>query len=175
MQSESNTKFDTTKWSDLLKEAVNKPGVISEAYRAFHGYSIGNQMLAMIQCRMRGLTPGPISTYPGWRAKGRQVRKGEKAITLCMPLTCKRKGESSNDQGGSDDDAVFTRFVFKPHWFTLSQTDGEPIEAPVIPDWNREQALAALGVSEIPFDHVDGNTLGYARGMQIAISPVNPM
>src|SRR5919204_2867625 len=104
------TTIDTARWSQLLSEAVTKPGIISEAYRAFHGYSIGNQILALVQCQMRGLQPGPIATYPGWQAKGRQVRKGEKAIILCMPLTYKRKAEAEGQE-----DEVFTRFVYKPH------------------------------------------------------------
>jgi len=98
------------------------------------------------------------------------VRKGEKAITLCMPLTCKRKAEAEGE-----DDERFVRFVYKPHWFVTSQTDGEPVEMPATPEWNREQALAALNIAEVPFQHVDGNTLGYARGREVAVNPVNPM
>jgi hypothetical protein len=41
---------DVPKWSSLLVEAVNKPGMIMEAYSAFHNYSIGNQILALMQC-----------------------------------------------------------------------------------------------------------------------------
>ncbi|MFN7946533.1 MAG: ArdC family protein [Blastocatellia bacterium] len=170
MQRESTTTTDTTKWSDLLREAVSIPGTISEAYRAFHGYSSGNQMLALVQCRLRGIQPGPICTYQGWRAKGRQVRRGEKAIVLCMPVTCRREAEADDER-----DAVFTRFIYKPHWFVLGQTDGEPVEMPSVPEWNRAQALTALGIGEIAFDLPDGNVLGFARGRSIAISPVNPM
>jgi len=170
MYTQSNTAADAAKWASLLSEAVSKPGLISEAYTAFHGYSIGNQLLALTQCHLRGITPGPIATYPGWQAKGRQVRKGEKAITLCMPITGKRKAEADGD-----DDAYFVRFVFKPHWFVLDQTDGEPIEAPATPQWNREQALAALGIQEIAFDLTNGNVMGFARAQSIAISPLNPM
>lgn len=36
---------DIPKWAALLVEAVNKPGLIMEAYSAFHPYSIGNQIL----------------------------------------------------------------------------------------------------------------------------------
>jgi hypothetical protein len=170
MQRESITTTDTTKWSDLLREAVSTPGTISEAYTAFHGYSLGNQMLALAQCRLRGIQPGPLCTYQGWKAKGRQVRRGEKAIVLRMPITCQRETEAEGER-----DAVFTRFVYKPHWFVLSQTDGEPVEMPTIPEWNRPQALSALGISEIAFDHTDGNVLGFARGRSIALSPVNPL
>jgi antirestriction protein ArdC len=170
MQLESNTAPDRAKWSDLLREAVTAPGIISEAYSAFHGYSVGNQMLAMVQCRMRGIQSGPISTYPGWQAKGRQVRRGEKALVLCMPLTIKRKAEEDGEA-----DASFTRFVYRPHWFALSQTDGEAVEPPPLPEWDKARALAALGVGEVSFDHPDGNVLGFARGRSIAVSPVNPL
>ena len=40
-------------WSTLLTEAVNKPGQIMRAYSAFHPYSIGNQLLALMQCTIR--------------------------------------------------------------------------------------------------------------------------
>ena len=36
MRHESNN--DSTKWTELLTEAVTKPGAILKAYRAFHGY-----------------------------------------------------------------------------------------------------------------------------------------
>ena len=72
---------------DLLDRAVREPGIISNAYRAFHGYSIGNRLLALTQCEQRGITPGPIATFPKWKALGRFVRKGERAIVLCQPVT----------------------------------------------------------------------------------------
>jgi antirestriction protein ArdC len=162
-----------SKWAFLLAEAVSSPGMISEAYHAFHGYSVGNQILALWQCRLRGLQPGPISTYPGWRAKGRQVKRGEKGIELCMPVTFKDK--RAETAGTDDEGKTITAFVYKPFWFVLSQTEGEPVEPPVIPDWDRAAALAALEVTEIPFDRLDGNCLWYAKGQQIAINPLNPL
>jgi hypothetical protein len=44
---------DHTKWTELLDMAVKQPGVLMKAYSAFHGYSLGNQVLAMVQCQMR--------------------------------------------------------------------------------------------------------------------------
>ena len=41
------------KWSALLIEAVTNPGLIMKAYSAFHAYSTGNQILALVQCQMR--------------------------------------------------------------------------------------------------------------------------
>ena len=39
---------DIPKWSALLVEAVNKPGLIMKAYSAFWNYSVGNQILAQV-------------------------------------------------------------------------------------------------------------------------------
>ena len=117
-----------------------------------------------------------MATYPRWRALGRHVKKGEKAITLCMPITVKRKQAEVVPETTTDEPRdVMTWFVCKPRWFVLSQTDGDPIPAPEIPDWNAGQALTGLEVQEILFDHVDGNCLGFARDRVIAINPVNPL
>jgi hypothetical protein len=111
-----------------------------------------------------------MATYPRWKELGRYVRRAEKAITLCMPVTVKRKA-----QDGTDDPDVFTRFVYRSNWFVLAQTDGQPLADHPMPAWDKDRALAALQISEIPFDHLDGNCLGFARERSIAINPVNPM
>ena len=54
MKSHVNQSPAIPKWSALLIEAVKKPGLIMKAYSAFHQYSIGNQILALVQCQMRG-------------------------------------------------------------------------------------------------------------------------
>lgn len=156
-------------FADLLQSAVHDPGTLSQAYQQFHTYSLGNQLLAMGQCQERGLKPGPMATYPRWKDLGRHVKKGEKALTLCMPITVKR---STDDE---TDNAVFTRFVYKSRWFVLSQTEGEPLPEPSVPEWNTPQALITLGVVEIPFDATDGNVMGYARERSIAVNPLNPL
>src|SRR5688572_13653806 len=120
-------------FADLLQKAVTEPGVISRAYSAFYGYSIGNQILAMVQCAERGITPGPIATFMGWKDKGRHVRKGQKAIVLCMPVTIKAKAKDDQAIATEQPDAdskpeTFTRFVYRPNWFVLSQTDGQAVE-----------------------------------------------
>ena len=61
-------------FADLLRRAVEEPGEVSAAYRQFHGYSIGNQLLALSQCLARGIQPGPIATFQRWRELGRWVR-----------------------------------------------------------------------------------------------------
>jgi antirestriction protein ArdC len=159
-------------WAALLERAVTDPGIVSAAYRQFHNYSIGNQLLAFAQCLRRAIPLGPIATYQRWKELGRQVRRGEKAITLCRPVTVKR---SEITDHGNEETAAATWFVFKSYWFVLAQTDGEPLPEPAIPAWSSARALAALDVAEIPFDLIDGNCLGFARERSIAINPVNPM
>ena len=152
-------------WSQLLVEAVSKPGLLLAAYSAFHNYSIGNQVLALTQCRRRGIKPGPLATFPGWKEKNRHVRKGERALVLCMPVTCKSKGEAGDEE-------TFTRFIYRPRWFVLSQTEGEDVEPSLPPTWEKARALAALNVTETPFELTDGNTQGYAKGRSVSVSPL---
>jgi antirestriction protein ArdC len=156
-------------FAELLQRAVTEPGIVSQAYHAFHGYSIGNQLLALGQCIQRGITRGPIATFPKWKELGRHVKRGERAIVLCQPVTVKRTTEQ---QDGTEDEATFTRFVFRPHWFVLAQTEGQDLATAPIPSWDRTRALAALNITEIPFDLMDGNVQGYARQRSIAVSPV---
>ncbi len=163
---------DVPKWSALLVEAVNKPGLIMEAYSAFHNYSIGNQFLALVQCQLRGLEPGPINTFPGWQALGRTVKRGERALILCMPITRKVRDEEAPESEGENGERRFTSFMHKARWFAISQTVGDEFTAPRLPEWEAERALAALDIERIAFTDPDGNCQGYARKRQIAINPV---
>jgi hypothetical protein len=160
-------------FTTLLEQAITEPGTVNQAYFAFHGYSLGNQLLAMMQCHARGIEPGPIASFNRWKELGRHVCKGQKAIELCMPITCKRPIETE----AGEEDAAFTRFVFRRNWFVLSQTDGQPYAPPTLPTWDRARALDALNVTEQPFAMLDGNCQGYASGRTIAVSPVaaNPL
>jgi antirestriction protein ArdC len=132
-------------FATLLEQAVHEPGILSNAYRAFHNYSIGNQLLAWSQCLQRGIQPGPIATFQRWRELGRYVRKGEKALTLCRPVTVKR---TSTADDGTEEITAATWFVYKPFWFVLAQTDGQPFVEAEVSAWETARALAALDVQE---------------------------
>src|SRR5436853_849486 len=111
MQNEGQKQSaDIPKWSALLVEAVNKPGTIMKAYSAFWNYSVGNQILALVQCQLRGIQPGPINTLPKWQTLGRIVKRGERALTLCMSLTRKRRNDESKDNNEPQEDQTFTTF-----------------------------------------------------------------
>jgi antirestriction protein ArdC len=163
---------DIPKWSALLVEAVNKPGTIMKAYSAFWNYSVGNQILALIQCQLRGIQPGPINTFPKWQTLGRVVKRGEKALTLCMPLTRKRRIDKEDENEERSEEQTYTTFVHKARWFVVSQTYGNELGPITIPEWDAEQALKSLCIERITFDKTDGNCQGFARGNQIAINPV---
>jgi len=159
-------------FASLLEQAVNEPGILSAAYGAFYRYSVGNQLLAWSQCVQRGIQPGPIATFQRWKELGRHVRKGEKAITLCRPITVKR---TSTAEDGSEEQTAARWFVFKPFWFVLAQTDGQPLPEPEIPTWDKTRALTALEITEISFDLTNGNVMGFARFREIAVSPLNAL
>ena len=180
---------DHPEWDELLVKAVNTPGVISDAYRQFWHYSTSNQLLALFQCMQRGIELGPIHTFVGWRDLGRSVKKGQKALTLCMPVTvkCKRddtptespdrteqrpEGDVERGPEGSALRSTRTCFVYRPHWFVLSQTEGKDYVPAELPQWSEARALAALRIERIPFRHTDGNAQGYAVDRQVSVSPV---
>lgn len=157
-------------WRKLLISAVKEPGLSHQCYRLFWRYSAGNQLLALIQCLGRGIQPGPIASFHRWKELGRYVKKGERAISLLMPVTLKGKSDESEEQEG--DGECRTIFVLRKNWFVLSQTDGDPYEAEPIPDWDRDRALTILEIGQEPFHELNGNMQGYATEQAISVSPL---
>ncbi|MGA2074711.1 MAG: ArdC family protein [Terriglobia bacterium] len=174
VSAERNERKPMVSWAALLDEAVKKPGFIHDAYTRFHNYSLGNQLLAFYQCAERGIQPGPLASFRKWKELGRHVKKGEKALTLCMPLTCTRTRTLKKDDGTEQyEQFTYTHFTLKNRWWVLAQTEGVEFQAPAIPEWNERKALAALNIERVPFENLDGNVQGYARrGGKIAINPL---
>ena len=168
----SSNQSTNPRWSDLLHRAVTEPGVVSKAFSRFHQYSLGNQLLALVQCEGRGIEPGPIATYPRWKELGRHVKKGEKALTLCMPITVKRTETVEKDGQKIEQETPATWFVYKNHWFVLSQTEGKEYVADPIPGWDQSKALEGLEIRMMPFTVLDGNVQGFAKNKTVAINPI---
>ena len=158
----------THNYEAYVTDALTNPGKLSTCYSVFHNYSLGNQLLAMMQLPQAE----PINTYKGWQSLGRQVKKGSKAIALIMPVTGKK-----TDAAGNDTVNVF--FCSRNNWFGLSQTEGADYVAPVVPNFDSSLAITGLGLSVIAYEITDGNCQGYAKPAQgqIAINPVaaNPL
>ena len=167
MKKAKATKPDFKK---LLISAITEPGKLTDAYRAFHQYSIVNSLLALDQCLSRGIEVSPIASFNSWKEKGRIVKKGEKAIALWMPITLKK--DEKDPITGEETKIQRTVFALKNLWFAYSQTDGEEVQRDPIPGWSAKQALNQLNVEQIPFSHINGNVQGFAVARKIAINPL---
>ena len=155
-------------YTQLLKEAVNKPGILSKCYSRFYTYSIGNQLWAWLQSLERNLDLGPIATLKQWNKLGRKVKKGSEAIYLTLPVVIDEKDANGNKTGKQK-----RLFLPKKNWFFLSQTEGEEYTGELkIPSWNKEKALSDLLILEKAFDSTNGNCQGYASYHTIAINPL---
>ena len=80
----------------------------------------------------------------GWLELKRQVRKGEKGLSLCMPVTYKkrvsRRMHRERAKRAKKSDAI-ARFVFRAYWFVLAQTEGEAMYEQPIPGFDLDAAL----------------------------------
>jgi N-terminal domain of anti-restriction factor ArdC len=153
----------------LVEEAIREPGPTLDAYLSMHEYSLHNVLLAAAQCSIRGVPLGPLGTFKGWRARGRYVKKGEKALMLCMPIVRRERDEATGEE------RVSTFFQYRNYWFTIHQTSGEDYLRPEHPEFQAARALRELNVEEAPFQSLDPNILGYASGRKIAIHPEAPV
>lgn len=160
-------------FADILASALTEPGRFSSAVRAFYGYSLGNQLSAAWQCEARGLPYGPLATFRGWQERGRQVRRGEKALWLCMPVAIRREADEGDATPGT---SSRTAFVWRPRWFTLAQTDGPSYDwQAAVPAWNKDAAMTSLGIAELAFDPAyAASALGYCTSAGVAVSPLAP-
>jgi antirestriction protein ArdC len=85
----------------------------------FHRYGFGNIML------IQGQRPEAtrVAGYNTWRSLGRQVRKGEKGITIVAPMVFR------DEHSGNGKEDTVVRFK-ATHVFDVSQTEGEPLPEP---------------------------------------------
>ncbi|RQX16701.1 hypothetical protein DDE19_14080 [Micromonospora ureilytica] len=110
-------------------------------------YSLGNQILLLVQADERGITPRYFLPYgrkdgsTGWRAHHRQVRAGEKAFKIWAPMK-RRPTEEQAAEWEANGRTVRREPSGRPavqlvgfglaNTFELSQTDGEPFEPPTV-------------------------------------------
>lgn len=164
--------FDPTQLSPnlLLEEALENPGMLSQAYSRFHGYSLGNRLAVLFQCIVRKLEPGPFAAYAAWQKLDRQVRKGEKALFIMHPMMRKQTDEATGKE-----ENVLVGFTWKPTAFVLSQTDGEDLELAELVPFDLAAVLKEVNITPVPFTIEDGNCLGFAnQKREISVSPLSP-
>ena len=133
----------------------------------FHDYSFGNVMLILSQRPDASRVAG----YRTWQTLGRQVRKGEKGITIIAPMMLKREAEQQED-----DPEKVLRFK-ATSVFDVSQTDGNELPQPAQMQGTPrehlqrlEQFITGLGiVLELRMDI--GQAAGVSMGGHICIRP----
>ena len=155
-------------FAELLSDAVNKPGILSDCYKRFYNYSFGNQMWIWSQLVSQDKPLQPVNTFDRWLKMGRCVSKGQKAmLSVLIPMTIGKK---------EPEDKGFTMFKLRNCLFTVDQTtviDAEKdIEtAEITAEWDKALALETLNISEAPFASLNGNSQGYAFERSIAVNP----
>ncbi|MEV7177874.1 ArdC-like ssDNA-binding domain-containing protein [Kitasatospora sp. NPDC093679] len=109
-------------WTAMLDKLAQRAG--TEIGR----YSFANMITIMMQCPQATA----VCSFKQWKERGRQVRKGEKAIRIWAPMTGVRRDERTgepvtNDQG---EEKRWLRFKLVPV-FDISQTEPLWQEGPV--------------------------------------------
>jgi len=130
-------------------------------------YSFRNQVLLFVQAEERAelgqaLDLSQVATFQGWKNLGRMVRKGETALWILRPSVCKdkkRMQQLAEEKGrkltaDEEKECSFTLYGLMPV-FAVSQTDGEALEAPAVPDlgtddgWDKAcRALTAVALAD---------------------------
>lgn len=159
----------------LVRDVITNPFKIDSCYSLFYNYSILNSLALSFQIRKRGMEVGPCASFKKWSEMGARIKKGEKALYVCVPLTIKdkyRKTKKVVDGVEKEVPLEFTFFSWKPCVFTWKQTEG--IDSPKMEglSWDYKKALDKLGIKEVPFNMVDGNCQGYATDEGIALNPL---
>lgn len=138
----------------------------------FHGYSLNNTILIMLQRPDASLVAG----YKKWQSIGRQVKKGEKSITILCPCSTKRmeklldeNGKPVLDENGKEKKVEVPIPYFRPgNVFDVSQTVGKPVETlspkelmnSVDGYENFLQSLISISPVKVVFDNIESGAKG---------------
>lgn len=160
------TKFLTEKLDELADNICQDPDQLSEFIErwsnGFHSYSINNTILAWMQCPDFTLLAG----FKAWQKRGRQVRKGERAIRILAPMTRKIIDDD-------DEETVIIRGFRPVSVFDVSQTEGDPVDVGCSDlisgnvDWETIVKACPLPVHIKDLGLSNGNT----NGKEINIAP----
>lgn len=158
-------------FSELLQQAVEEPGKVLKAYSTFsNNYSFSNLFWAFIQCEDREIEFGQLATFKKWNDLGRSIKSGQKAIYMNMPRAV--KDTVKNEDGKEEEVVLYQRYFARAGWFVMSQTQGDDVIFPELPEWNKDIVLSELNIEESSFKRFNGNIQGYAINNQVAINPL---
>ena len=151
----------------------------------FHDYSIGNQILIMIQRK----DATKVAGFNTWKDLGRWVKRGERGIAILAPVMPPKpkpeeKAPEKEEEIEIEPQPVYFKVVYV---FDIGQTEGKPLpefEVPVLAEEVNEELLARLkalmqqrGVS-VSFEsrpHLDPGIKGqFTAPNQIWVRPEEP-
>lgn len=158
--------FTSEKYGEYLKTMTK-----------FHRYSFNNTILIAMQRPDATLVTG----YRNWQSMGRQVKKGEKGITILAPAPKKQKKaqalfdqnqmpvlDENGNQKYEEVEVVIPRFKATTV-FDIDQTEGDPIQT-ISPEELTEavedftlfmEAITEISPVPIRFDEIEGRAKGY--------------
>ncbi|ROO60338.1 uncharacterized protein DUF955 [Micromonospora sp. Llam0] len=134
-------------------------------------YSLGNQILLLVQAEERGIEPRYFLPYgnkdgsTGWKAQKRFVREGESAFKIWAPVRRRPTEEQASEWAAagrkvkrdpSGRPAVQVVGFRLANTFELSQTDGEPFEPPTVLTRRRVQNRGKVGPQLLTGDDPTG-------------------
>ncbi|MBI2852745.1 MAG: DUF192 domain-containing protein [Chloroflexi bacterium] len=188
------TEIKARRIDEVLKQLKEGVEGIQDSYQfrlflttmsKFHDYSIGNQILIMLQKPDAARVAG----FNTWKDTGRWVRKGEKGIAILAPVMPRKQKpeERAQDEAETDTEIeprpVFFKVVYV---FDVGQTEGKLLpefDVPVLTgDANEELFVDLLahmrqrGVSVDfePKSHMDPGIKGYYSHSGIWVRPEEP-
>jgi len=112
-------------WTELLKEALEVPGIVSKAYGLFYDYSMANVMWVLIQCKVLGIEAGPIANFKTWKKMGRHITSGKGSGLGIFHPWFRYFTKTNEDTGADETVQVLGGFKWKRTVWVLSQTDGK--------------------------------------------------
>ena len=159
-----------------LENGVNEL-FTSENYRdylrtmsQFRQYSFNNTLLIALQKPDATL----VASYTAWKQKfHRQVRKGERGITIIAPVPVKEGKEKNTaiqpDPAGNDSKEQSKMYFRAVTVFDISSTDGEPLPTIDVKELTGKaegysafmQALRTISSVPVRFDTIEGGAKGY--------------
>ena len=101
-------------------------------------YSFGNVLRLLMQ--REGIQY--VGTYREWEAAGRQVRKGEKALRILMPMVSRKRADDVQEEREEKGQGRRLRGFKAKAVFALEQTDGPALPQLMPPDLNAPEAFA---------------------------------
>lgn len=188
------TEVKVRRIDEVLKQLKDGVEGIQDSYQfrlflttmsKFRDYSIGNQILIMLQKPDAARVAG----FNTWKDLGRWVRKGEKGIAILAPVMPPKQKPEEREQDETEAETeieprpVFFKVVYV---FDVSQTEGKPLpefEVPVLTGEASEELFADLldhmkqrgvGVDFDPKPHMDPGIKGFYSQAGIWVRPEEP-